>query len=102
MQAYLVPRFILLLAMSGATLGQQVTAPQVVRVEGLEEMVGLLQRIDSGIARLASSRWEYKFVQRNRLDENMDTRILALGRDGWELVNVTVEEGFIFKRRVPQ
>ena len=102
MKAYLVPCLLILTALSGPTSGQQAAAPTLVQVQGLEEVVRLLRSIDSGIARLASSRWEYKFVQRNKLDQDMDTRILALGRDGWELVNVTVEEGFIFKRRVAQ
>ena len=100
MKAYLIPLFVVMLAFSSGARSQQITAPQDVRVEGLEQVIGLLQRIDDGISRLAHSRWEYEFIQRNRFDENLKARIEAMGRDGWELVNVTVEEGYIFKRRV--
>ena len=102
MKTYVAPCLALMLALCGTTSGQQATAPTVVQVEGLEKLVTLLQRIDRGIAHLAYSRWEYKIVQRNRFNEDQERQIEALGRDGWELVNATVQEGFIFKRRVSQ
>ncbi len=100
MNMYAVPCWVLFLALSGPAAGQQATAPEVVRIEGWEQVIHLLQRIDKGITRLEQSRWEYKIVQRNRFADDLEGQIEALGRDGWELVNATVQEGFIFKRRV--
>jgi uncharacterized protein YjhX (UPF0386 family) len=71
-----------------------------VQVEGLEDIRAQLQRIDSRLSLLTNSGWEYMFVQRNRFDGNIKRELESLGRDGWELVNVTLEEGFILKRRL--
>lgn len=105
MKTYRLRWLVMLVALSGSAFGQPTAPPQTVRIEGLEQVIGLLQRIDRGIDRLAQSQWEYRTVQRNRLGstrlgENIERQIQALGRDGWELVGVTVEEGYIFKRRV--
>ncbi|MCP4964982.1 MAG: DUF4177 domain-containing protein [bacterium] len=100
MNTYMLPCLVLFLALSGPTAGQEAPTPEVVRIEGWEEAIHLLQRVDKGITRLEQSRWEYKVVQRNILSGDLKEKIEALGRDGWELVNATVQEGFIFKRRV--
>ncbi len=90
------------MTLSGSAIAEEDTIPNVVQIEGMSEMLSLLKRIDKGISKLAASRWEYRFVQRNRLNNDLKEQITALGRDGWELVNATVQEGFIFKRRVPR
>ena len=82
---------------------QQKEAPALVQVQGLEEVTATLRRIEGNLAQLLTSRWEYRFVQRNRLDQLnavVPNELESLGRDGWELVNVTVQEGFLLKRRV--
>lgn len=90
------------IALSSLAFGEENPVPNVVRIEGMNEMLSLLKRIDKGISRLAASRWEYRTVQRNRFNDKLRDQIEELGRDGWELVNATVQEGFIFKRRVPR
>lgn len=90
------------MTLSGSAFAEEESVPNVVQVEGMSEMLSLLKRIDKGISLLTASRWEYRFVQRNRLNNDLKDKITALGSDGWELVNATVQEGFIFKRRVPR
>ena len=93
---------IIVLTLLAAPVGAQQTAtslPQVVQVQGLGEVIDALERVERKLDRLLSSRWEYLFVQRNRL-ENISNRVKLLGQEGWELVTITVEEGFVFKRRV--
>ena len=76
--------------------------PATVRVEGLEQVVDALRQVERKLDLLLQSRWEYRAVQRNRLDDfgDLGDAVTALGRDGWELVSVNVEEGYLFKRRV--
>ena len=105
MNRYKLRCFAMLVALQGSAFGQLTSQPETVRIEGLEQVLALLQKIDRGINRLAQSQWEYRTLQRNRLGssrlgENVKQQIQAMGRDGWELVGVTVEEGFIFKRRI--
>lgn len=84
---------------TGAPLTPAVDAgPVTVEVRGMAEILGALQRLEAKLDRLLDSRWEYTFVQRNRL-RDQEQNIRSFGAQGWELVNVTVEEGFIFKRR---
>ena len=93
-----IAALLVLLLMNNPGLAQQ-SLPGTIQVEGVAEAIATLQRIESQIQQLMHSRWEYLFVQRNRL-EDIEQQIKALGTDGWELVNVTQEEGFILKRRV--
>ncbi len=82
---------------------QQKEIPAIVQVQGLEEVTATLRRIEGNLAKLLTSQWEYRFVQRNRLDQLnavVPSALENLGREGWELVNVTVQEGFLLKRRV--
>jgi len=90
------------MAVSSSAFAEEETVPNIVQIERMGEMLGLLKHIDQGISRLAASRWEYRIVQRNRFTDNLKEQITTLGDDGWELVNATVQEGFIFKRRVPR
>ncbi len=97
-QATLGAQALLALAASGGpALAQQ--DPTVVRVEGLAEVQASLRRVEAKLDLLISAPWEYRFVQRNRLVD-VDATVAELGRAGWELIAVTQEEGFVFKRRV--
>lgn len=78
---------------------QQTNIPATVQVQGLDQVITSLQRIERQLQQFADSRWEYRFVQRNLLDD-IDEQIKTLGAEGWELVSVTQQEGFILKRRV--
>lgn len=95
------------LALGNSADAQQTLSgqPAVVRVEGLERVVDALARVERKLDQLLSSRWEYRLVRHNRLNETFSTDAVAelsasLGRDGWELVGATDEGGFIFRRRV--
>ncbi len=67
------------------------------RLSDIVTSLGVLQRqLDS----LLHSTWEYKALRINRFGD-FDKQVASLGREGWELVGVTIEEGFIFKRRIP-
>lgn len=87
---------LLIILLSETSFAQQ---NNTVRVEGIDEVNAVLRRIETNIKQVTYSRWEYQFVRRNRL-EDMEERMAELGAEGWELVNVTQEEGFILKRRV--
>jgi len=65
----------------------------------LKDMVTQLKGVQQRLDALIMSGWEYRLVSHNRF-ENLEAQINSLGRDGWELVGVTREEGFVFKRRV--
>ncbi len=100
MKLFCIVSLLCSMAVSGSAFAEEETVPKVVQIEGMTEMLSLLKHIDRGISQLAASRWEYRIVQRNRFTDNLNEQIAALGRNGWELVNATVQEGFIFKRRV--
>ena len=101
MKLYYIIGLLCSMTLSGSVFAEEETVPNVVQIEGMSEMLSLLKHIDQGISRLTASRWEYRFVQRNRLNNDLKEQITAMGHDGWELVNATVQEGFIIKRRVP-
>ncbi|OSM07341.1 hypothetical protein MAIT1_04440 [Magnetofaba australis IT-1] len=64
-------------------------------------MSTLLEKLDllrSDVQRVTDTQWEYRLMQRNRL-EQLEPRLAELGDAGWELVGVTRDEGFVFKRR---
>ena len=69
------------------------------KVQGVDQLNTSVQRIDHLLRQFANIRWEYQFVQRNRL-ENTAEVLAGLGAEGWELVSVTVEEGYILKRAI--
>ena len=85
---------------AGPVSGQQQAAAPTgpLQLQGMPALLGSVQRIEAGLQRLADPRWEYLFLQRNRL-QSIDRRLNELGQQGWELVAVTVEEGFILKRQ---
>lgn len=84
-------------------LAQQTAATQngEIKIQGLDQLNASAQRIEQYLRQFANIRWEYQFVQRNRLQNSEDT-LAQLGAEGWELVTVTVEEGYIFKRAILQ
>lgn len=90
---------VFLMALSTTVFAQQDNLPEVVRVEGLAEIQDTLRRIENTLEQILSSQWEYRFVQRNVLSD-IAQQIQQLGLEGWELVNVTAEEGYIFKRQI--
>lgn len=67
-------------------------------VEGISLLIDSVRRIELQLQQLGDVRWEYRFLQRNRL-QNIEQQLTQLGQQGWELVAVTVEEGFVLKRR---
>ncbi len=88
-------------AASAPALAQQAAVTQngVLKIQGVDELHASIQRIEQYLRQFANTRWEYQFVQRNRL-QNTEEILAQLGADGWELVSVTVEEGYIFKRAI--
>ena len=106
MYYYRVVLWLLIMMMLSATAvaqqnpnQNQSMLPAIIEVQGMAEVLGTLQRIEYRLQQLQNSRWEYMFVQRNRL-EDVEEQIKQLGTQGWELVNVTLEEGYILKRPV--
>ncbi len=89
----------LVLCAGSVSAQQQPAAPAgPLQLQGMPALLGSVQRIEAGLQRLADPRWEYLFLQRNRL-QSIDQQLNELGLRGWELVAVTVEEGFILKRQ---
>lgn len=68
------------------------------QVLGMPQLVESVRQINLQLQRLSNVSWEYRFLQRNRLQDS-EKLLFQLGQEGWELVGVTVEEGFILKRR---
>jgi len=94
---------VVLLMLSSPLMAQQKEVPAIVQVQGLDEVLATLQRLERNMQQLLTSHWEYRFLQRNRLDQLNDevpAQLDRLGRQGWELVNVSVQEGFLLKRRI--
>lgn len=63
-----------------------------------------LGSLGSKLDKLLYSKWEYKVMNPNKLDTSSgqsqnDVDFTGLGRDGWELVGISLNVGFIFKRR---
>lgn len=90
---------LLLLCVPAPAQQNQTGIPAIIQVQGMAEVLGTLQRIELRLEQLQDSRWEYMFVQRNRL-EDVEEQVKRLGTQGWELVGVTQEEGYILKRPV--
>lgn len=65
----------------------------------LAEMTTSLRTLEQRLDNLLHSGWEYRFLARNRFG-TIQAEIESLGKEGWELVAVTEEEGFVFKRRL--
>jgi hypothetical protein len=66
----------------------------------LAEIQASIQQLERRLNRLLDSGWEYRFLARNRFSDLVQ-QTNHLGAEGWELVAVTQDEGFIFKRRLP-
>ncbi len=77
---------------------QRLAASNEEMVKQLKGVASTLKAMDEKLARLLDDQWEYRFMQRNLLSDLTDD-IAKLGRDGWELITVTEQEGFVFKRR---
>jgi hypothetical protein len=65
-----------------------------------------LTAIENRLDKLAKPVWEYKLIFPNMMTSRQaETGIYdgvnfkAMGRDGWEVINYSVQYGFIFKRR---
>jgi len=65
----------------------------------LPEVAAGLNRLQRQLERLLHSPWEYRLLQPNRFENSVE-QLNVLGKEGWELVGVSPEAGFIFKRRV--
>ena len=81
-----------------AVLAQQQPAEGALQVQGMSALLDSVRRIDLQLQQMSEVLWEYRFLQRNRL-QSVDQQLTELGQQGWELVAVTVEEGFILKRQ---
>ena len=110
---WLASACVLALAPSGLSLADEVTAESRqlseinAELRSLNARAGRLAKIEAGIQqleqrldRLLESGWEYHFLARNRFSDLVQ-QANYLGGEGWELVAVTQDEGFIFKRRLP-
>jgi hypothetical protein len=65
----------------------------------LPEVAAGLDRLHGQLDRLLHGAWEYRLVQRNRFEDSVE-QLNALGKEGWELVSVSPDEGFLLKRRL--
>lgn len=76
---------------------QQQNGP--VAIIGMETLIESIRDMNVRLDALLQPKWEYRFVQRNLLSD-VRADLKALGREGWEVVSITQEEGFLLKRRV--
>ena len=110
---WLASAAVLALAASGLAMADKVAAESqqlseiTAELRSLNTKAGRLAEIQAGIQqleqrldRLLESGWEYHFLARNRFSDLVQ-QANYLGGEGWELVAVTQDEGFIFKRRLP-
>lgn len=83
------------------SLAQQQTLPSgPLQLQGMPQLLDSVKQIERYSQRLNNPQWEYLFLQRNKL-QSIGPQLAQLGLDGWELVAVTDEEGFVLKRRKP-
>ncbi|MCG8567793.1 MAG: hypothetical protein MI747_22230, partial [Desulfobacterales bacterium] len=71
-------------------------------------MEAALITIEEMKAQLLNPKWEYRIILPNMMNSSGQSRegihdgvnFNLMGKDGWELVNYSVQYGFIFKKRV--